>query len=120
MKTQKMTGNPEEIFEETINWARENLGMTDGEIARAIGTSRAQLFRYEEYGSGEVTERMKKVLHLWLIKRMTEQVIGKDDAEDWIRSPNETLDGETPLHFLRYGSFGPVTGALADRDVGES
>lgn len=111
-----VTDSTEKVFEEVVGWTRDDLGMTDGEIARAIGTSQSQLFQYEEYGSGEVEQRIEKVLYLWMVKRLIQQLTGEEEAISWIHSPNKNLGGKAPLYYLRYGSLAPIVGALADLD----
>jgi putative toxin-antitoxin system antitoxin component (TIGR02293 family) len=78
----------------------ENLELTRGELAAALGIAERTLARRRKNGVF-TAEESAKLLRLARVTRRAAEVFEKSDlALDWLKRPNRTLAGARPLDLL--------------------
>jgi putative toxin-antitoxin system antitoxin component (TIGR02293 family) len=78
----------------------ENLELTRGELAAALGIAERTLARRRKNGIF-TAEESAKLLRLARVTRRAAEVFEKSDlALDWLKRPNRTLGGARPLDLL--------------------
>ncbi len=81
---------------------RQRLGLTQPDFARLLGISTRSVAQLE---SGE-NPKAPVERHLTEIKRLTDalaEVIQKESLGEWLKTPNQALDGSKPLEIVERG-----------------
>lgn len=98
----------------TVRAAREWMGLSDSEIARATGAHRRTVQRWIHGGASprplhaDKMEQLREMLHL------LKAVFGQPGAaHEWLYSPVPMIRGRTPISLIRDGRAEEVIAVLA-------
>ncbi len=97
----------------------DDLGLTDEEIAAALGVTSRALARWrlgQSYPQQESRTRLARLLKL--CERLHEDFEGKAAARLWMRMENVALGLLTPAEVLKAGRLDRVEAALAAYEAG--
>lgn len=80
--------------------ARESAGLTNAELADAVGIGSRQLQNWAA-GSGQPgSARLRRLLDLKYVLDLVEEVYGQDGATMWLHARNRALEGRRPLDLI--------------------
>lgn len=98
----------------TIQCAKEILGMNFSEVAEALGVQRQTVYRYrrlESVPNAEVQERLSKIREISYL--LSKVFIDEDAQLEWLYSPVPLLRDRRPIDLIRKGEFDEVMSVLA-------
>lgn len=105
--------DPEPCDIETL---RAWFGMTQAELAAAIGRSPRTIARWKASNAGEPTrasaEIARSVRLLGRVKYLLEDLMPRDAAVRWLQTPNAGFRGEAPVDLLMSGRVEGVIAVL--------
>lgn len=92
------SGNP---VARLITSARESAGLTNAELADAVGIGSRQLQNWAA-GSGQPagSAKLRRLLDLKYVLDLVDEVYGLDGATMWLHARNRSLDGRRPLDLI--------------------
>lgn len=79
---------------------REHFGLTQTELAHAIGVSLRTVQNWERAGVAGSPRQLRDLEELWTIVK---ESIGGSDIPVWLRSESEAFSGERPIDLLKEG-----------------
>jgi transcriptional regulator with XRE-family HTH domain len=79
---------------------RERFGLTQTELAQALGVSLRTVQNRERAGAAGKPRQLRDLEELWTI--LKESIKGQDIA-DWLRSENDSFTGQRPINLLKEG-----------------
>jgi DNA-binding transcriptional regulator YiaG len=79
---------------------REHFGLTQTELAHALGISLRTVQNWERTGVAGRPRQLRDLEELWTILK---ESIKSSDIPAWLRSENESFGGECPIHLLKEG-----------------
>ena len=79
---------------------REHFGLTQAELANAIGVSVRTVQNWEKAGAASKPRQLRDLEELWTI--LTES-IKRPDIPAWLRSANNAFSGQRPVDLLKDG-----------------
>jgi DNA-binding transcriptional regulator YiaG len=79
---------------------REHFGLTQTELARAIGVSLRTVQNWEKAGAASKPRQLRDLEELWAMLR---ESMKSSDIPEWLRSPNDAFSGQSPVDLLRDG-----------------
>ena len=112
----EVVGSGPTDFDETRRW----LGLTQEELAEAVGRSRRTVARWRvsapdhTVARGETARRLRE---LGRIQFLLDDLMGRETALEWLRRPNRGFRGEAPVDLIleqRASELIPPLEALAD------
>jgi len=98
----------------TIQRAKEILGLNFSEVAEALGVQRQTVYRYrklESVPNAEVQERLAKIREISYL--LSEVFIDEGTQLEWLYSPVPLLRERRPIDLIRKGEFDEVMSVLA-------
>jgi putative toxin-antitoxin system antitoxin component (TIGR02293 family) len=102
------------VAKQTVEQAREALGLNYVELAAALGVDRRTILRYRTNSSApspRVQARMEKMRE---ISYLLEQIFAGQQAQtSWLYSPVPMLRDRRPIQLLREGELDRVLSVLA-------
>jgi len=109
------------VAKQTVEQAREALGLNYVELAAALGVDRRTILRYRTNSSApspSVQARMEKMREIsYLLKQV---FAGRQAQTDWLYSPVPMLRDRRPIQLLRQGELDRVLSVLAGIYTGAS
>ena len=97
----------------------EGIGLSEDELAQALGTSRRTLQRWRTgtaYPQQAMRQRLAELLQLY--ERIRETFEGPDAPRVWFHSPSRYMGGVTPAEAVRVGRLDRAVAALEALDSG--
>ena len=97
----------------------EGMGLSEDELAQALGTSRRTLQRWRTgtaYPQQATRQRLTELLHL--CERVQGTFEGPDAPRRWFHIPSRYMGGVTPAEAIRVGRLDRVEAALEALDSG--
>jgi len=79
---------------------REHFGLTQTELAHAIGISLRTVQNWEKAGAASKPRQLRDLEELWAILR---ESMKSSDIPAWLRSANEAFSGQSPIDLLKDG-----------------
>ena len=79
---------------------REHFGLTQTELAHAVGVSLRTVQNWEKAGTATKPRQRRDLEELWTILR---ESMGSSDIPEWLRSTNDAFSGQTPIDLLKDG-----------------
>lgn len=81
--------------------ARESAGLTNAELADAVGIGSRQLQNWAAgHGTPASSVRLRRLLDLKYVLELVEEVYGNDGATLWLHARNRLLEGQRPLDLI--------------------
>jgi uncharacterized protein (DUF2384 family) len=111
-----VVGSAPPDVEEMRHW----LGLTQEELGEAVGRSRRTVARWNSSAPDHTVARgrtARALRQLHRIQFLLDDVMGRETAHAWLRSPNRGFRGQTPLDLMLEGrsdELVAVLEALAD------
>jgi putative toxin-antitoxin system antitoxin component (TIGR02293 family) len=84
----------------SVDSMARTMRLTQAELAAALGIAERTLARRKRQGALSSEESAKIVRLARVVARATEVFEGLDPSLDWLKSPNATWSGATPLSLL--------------------
>ncbi len=104
---------------QALDALQEGMGLSEEELAEALGTSRRTLQRWRvgtAYPQQLARQRLAGLLHLQ--QRVRETFEGKDAVHQWFHGQSRYLGGITPAEAVRVGRLDRAEAALEALDSG--
>jgi len=98
---------------EVVTHLKDRLGLSDQELAQALGVHTRTVERWREgasYPQHEAREKLRALTQL--TEHLTETFSAADAVQAWIHSSSRYLAGLTPVEALRAGRIDRVEAAL--------
>jgi DNA-binding transcriptional regulator YiaG len=95
---------------------REHFGLTQAELANAIGVSVRTVQNWEKAGAASKPRQLRDLKELWTI--LTES-IKRPDIPAWLRSANNAFLGQSPIDLLKDGKARDIIVELRRLQAGE-
>lgn len=94
--------------------ARDSAGLTNAELADAVGIGSRQL---QNWAAGQSqpasSEKLRRLLDLKYVLELVEEIYGDDEAATmWLHGRNRLLDGQRPLDLITNNRADEVIGLL--------
>lgn len=80
--------------------ARDSAGLTNAELAEAVGIGSRQLQNWAAGQSQPGSARLRRLLDLKYILDLVEEVYGEDGATVWLHARNRMLESKRPLDLI--------------------
>lgn len=96
----------------------DELGLTEPEIAGALGASQRTLERWRSGESHPQRAARLRLTQLLALARRLEETFAGGGIGDWLRTDNRYLGGMKPSEAIRAGRLDRVEGALEALDSG--
>lgn len=104
--------NPRQVEVDALSlW----LGMTREEIAEATGRSVRTVSRWRPDAADHAQARGEAAVILRRLGRLQyllDDLVGRDEAHRWLRSPNKAFTGEAPIDLITSGRLERVVSVL--------
>lgn len=104
---------------QALDALEEGMGLSEEDLAQALGTSRRTLQRWRmgtAYPQQSARQRLGELLHLY--ERVRDTFEGPDAPRRWFHNPSRYMGGVTPAEAVRVGRLDRVTAALEALDSG--
>lgn len=91
------------------------LGLSRAEVARITGRSVRTVARWRREAADHSEARGEAAVTLRRLARLQyllEDLVGRDEAQRWMRSPNRAFHGEAPIDLLLVGRLDEVVAIL--------
>lgn len=95
-----------------IDAARETLGLSIEEVARALCTNPSTLYRWREEGTTPNETSLERLRRLEELTEEIQQALEPDQIDFWLDSPAPVFGGRSPRMMIREGRSETVLGAL--------
>lgn len=98
---------------QALDVMEEGMGLSEDELAQALGTSRRTLQRWRmgtAYPQQAMRQRLSALLELQ--RRVQETFEGAEAPRRWFHSPSRYMGGVTPAEAIRVGRIDRVEAAL--------
>ena len=89
----------------------------DRAVARILGVAPSQITRWRQ-GQTPDPENADRLAGLALVVEMLGRWLAPQVIEDWMKGPNEHLQGRTPAQLIRHGQIADVIGAVEAMKAG--
>jgi DNA-binding XRE family transcriptional regulator len=96
---------------------RERFGLTQTELAEAVGISLRTVQNWERDGDVGRTRQLRDLDELWTI---LEDSIKASDIPAWLRSKNDAFGGNRPIELLKEGKARDIIVEFRRLQAGES
>lgn len=83
-----------------IRGLREQFGLTQTELAHAVGVSLRTVQNWERAGTSGSPRQLRDLDELWTTLKETMKI---EEVPIWLHSPNDALGGERPIDLLQEG-----------------
>jgi transcriptional regulator with XRE-family HTH domain len=104
---------------ETLDWARELLGLEWSEVAAAVGADRRTIYRWRHGVSAPSPEHRERIEDIRELRFLLETVFPDPEARlGWLHASVPFLRGRSPLSLIRRGRLADVIGVLAGIESG--
>jgi transcriptional regulator with XRE-family HTH domain len=103
---------PTETHLPGIDAAREVLGLSLEEIARAVQTNPSTLYRWREGDTTPNQASLDRLRRLEELAREIEQALAPEQTAYWLDTPASVFGGRSPREMIRDGRTETVLGAL--------
>ena len=106
-----IVGSAPPDIEEMRRW----LGLTQEELADAVGRSRRTVARWNPAAPDHTVARgrtARTLRQLHRIQFLLDEIVGRDVALVWLRSPNRGFRGQAPLDLILEGRSNELIAAL--------
>jgi DNA-binding transcriptional regulator YiaG len=103
---------------QALDALEEGLGVSEGELAQALGTSRRTLQRWRSgtaYPQQATRRRLAELLSLW---ERVGATFESANVRRWVHTPSLYMGGITPAEAIRVGRLDRVKAALEALDSG--
>ncbi len=108
-----------QVTEQTVEWARDALGLSYADMARALGTDERTVRRWVHHESTPRAAHQDQLEPLREIRYLLDQCFRSPDARTaWLHESVRALRGRTPISRLRAGDFDAVLAVLATMESG--
>lgn len=105
--------------QETIDWARQSLGLNYREIGAVVKAHERTVMRWKARQTLASPRHRAKVEDLRELRHLMAEVFRDEErAAVWLRSSVPALRGRTPISFIRAGKVGKVIEILATFHTG--
>jgi putative toxin-antitoxin system antitoxin component (TIGR02293 family) len=85
---------------------RKEVKCSQEQLARLIGVSVKTISRWEQEESRPSLLARQRIVEIQRVLQKAKELFKPGKAGEWLRTPNEILDGRTPLEELTQGSEG--------------
>jgi uncharacterized protein (DUF2384 family) len=113
------TGLLERTPRQALDALEEGMGLSEEELAQALGTSRRTLQRWRmgaAYPQQAARQRLGELLQLF--ERAADTFEGDEAPRQWFHSASRYMGGVTPAEAIRVGRLDRVAAALEAFDSG--
>jgi uncharacterized protein (DUF2384 family) len=102
----------------TLDRVQAELGLSDPELAAALGVSADVLRRWRSAAAAPGAEPSRRLRQLATVAAHLSETFAAPGGSRWLRSENRYLGGQRPIDALRVGEFDRVEAALEALDSG--
>jgi len=85
---------------------RKETGCSQEQLARLIGVSVKTISRWEQEESHPSLLARQRIMEIKKVFQKADELFKPGKTRDWLNTPNEILDGRTPLEELAQGPEG--------------
>lgn len=104
---------------ETIDWARDALGLNYREIGAAVKAHERTVLRWKSQRTLASPQHLRRMEDLRELRHLLREVFRDDESANvWLHSSVPSLRGRTPISFIRTGRVGKVIEILATFHTG--
>ncbi len=91
----------------------EDLGLSDGDLARATGAARSTARAWLREASAPTGERAERLIELASMVERLERLMQRDYIPVWLRKPIPALDEHKPLDLIGQGEYRQVARVIS-------
>jgi len=99
-----------------IRRLRENFGLTQTELAHALGVSLRTIQNWERSGEASRTRDLRDLEELWDVLKDSVKIA---EIPTWLRSANDAFDGRRPIDLLKDGKARDIVVEFRRLQAGE-